>query len=70
MQGDNGAHAKDKCRPETAAGGDATMNRSIFWRVFWKEYRLQRALWIAMAVLTSMLLLLERAVTPHPQGPP
>ena len=32
------------------------MNRSIFWRVFWKEYRLQRALWIAMAVLTSLML--------------
>ena len=28
------------------------MNRSIFWRLVWKEYRLQRALWIAMAVLT------------------
>ena len=32
------------------------MNRSIFWRLLWKEYRLQRALWIAMAVLTAMLL--------------
>ena len=34
------------------------MNRSIFWRVFWKEYRLQRAIWIAMAVLTVLLMLL------------
>ena len=33
------------------------MNRSIFWRLFWKEYRLQRALWIAMAVLTALLML-------------
>ena len=30
------------------------MNRSIFWRLVWKEYRLQRALWIAMAVLTVL----------------
>lgn len=29
----------------------------IFWRLFWKEYRLQRALWIAMAVLTAMVQL-------------
>ena len=34
------------------------MNRSIFCRVFWKEYRLQRPLWIAMAVLTTLILLL------------
>ncbi len=34
------------------------MNGSIFWRLFWKEYRLQRPLWIAMAVLTALLLLL------------
>jgi ABC-type transport system involved in multi-copper enzyme maturation permease subunit len=34
------------------------MNRSIFWRVFWKEYRLQRALWIAMAFLSVMATLL------------
>ena len=31
------------------------MNRSIFWRLVWKEYRLQRALWIAIAVLTFLL---------------
>jgi ABC-type transport system involved in multi-copper enzyme maturation permease subunit len=34
------------------------MNGSTFWRVFWKEYRLQRALWLAMAALTSLLMLL------------
>lgn len=27
------------------------MNHSIFWRLLWKEYRLQRALWIAMFAL-------------------
>ena len=32
--------------------------QSIFRRLFWKEYRLQRALWIAMIVLTVMLQLL------------
>ncbi len=31
--------------------------RSIFWRLFWKEYRLQRALWIAMLALTTMVML-------------
>ena len=30
--------------------------RSIYWRLAWKEYRLQRALWIAMAIITSVLL--------------
>ncbi len=34
------------------------MNRMIFWRLFWKEYRSQRALWIAMALLTAFLLFL------------
>ncbi|NLF08692.1 MAG: hypothetical protein GX594_12050 [Pirellulaceae bacterium] len=34
------------------------MNRSIFLRLVWKEYRLQRALWIAMILLTAMLLFL------------
>jgi hypothetical protein len=32
--------------------------QSIFRRLFWKEYRLQRALWIAMTVLTAALQLL------------
>ncbi len=34
------------------------MNRAIFWRLMWKEYRLQRAFWIAMAALALMLMLL------------
>ena len=34
------------------------MSLSIFWRVVWKEYRLQRSLWIAMAALTVMVQLL------------
>ncbi len=42
------------------------MNCSIFWRVFWKEYRLQRALWLAMAALTTVVLLLVAAFTIHP----
>jgi hypothetical protein len=36
------------------------MNRAIFRRLTWKEYRLQRAFWIAMAVLALMLMLLFR----------
>jgi hypothetical protein len=31
------------------------MNRSIFRRLVWKEYRLQRAFWIAMVVLAVLL---------------
>jgi hypothetical protein len=34
------------------------MNRAIFCRLMWKEYRLQRAFWIAMSVLALMLMLL------------
>ncbi len=43
------------------------MNRTIFWRLFWKEYRAQRALWIAMAVLTAFLLWLtfEFSLNPY-----
>ena len=48
----------DRCQPAMApkrqAGGDAAMSLSIFCRVFWKEYRLQRSLWIAMAALTVL----------------
>jgi hypothetical protein len=38
------------------------MTHTIFWRLVWKEYRLQRALWIAMAALTGMLMLLVHAL--------
>ncbi len=41
------------------------MNRTIFWRLFWKEYRLQRALWIAMSVLTALLLWLVFEFSPN-----
>ena len=34
------------------------MNSSIFLRLVWKEYRLQRSLWIAMALLIGLLLAL------------
>ena len=44
--------------------------RTIFWRLFWKEYRLQRALWVAMAVLTAMLLGIEFAVVDPPEKIP
>ncbi len=33
------------------------MNRAIFWRLMWKEYRLQRAFWIAMAVFFILVVL-------------
>lgn len=32
------------------------MNASIFWRLVWKEYRLQRAFWLAMLVFVPLLL--------------
>jgi hypothetical protein len=38
------------------------MNHSIFWRLLWKEYRLQRALWIAMFAMTVLLQLLSVAL--------
>lgn len=34
------------------------MNRSIFWRLVWKEYRVQRAFWLAMIVIVVLLELL------------
>ena len=34
------------------------MNNPIFWRLVWKEYRLMRNFWIAMAVLTVILELI------------
>lgn len=34
------------------------MNGSIFWRVFWKEYRTQRSFWLAVAVGTVLLQLM------------
>lgn len=36
------------------------MNGTVFWRLVWKEYRLQRSWWIAMAVLAVILQLLMR----------
>ncbi|MGB7736470.1 MAG: hypothetical protein WBL72_22530 [Thermoguttaceae bacterium] len=44
------------------------MTPSIFWRVVWKEYRLQRSLWIAMAALTAILQLLVIAYEPPHQA--
>jgi hypothetical protein len=44
------------------------MNGSIFWRLVWKEYRLQRAFWISMAVLTVLIeLLVLSFVRPGPE---
>lgn len=44
--------------------------RSIFWRLFWKEYRLQRALWIAMTALTAVVILSLFAFASHQMGSP
>ena len=44
------------------------MNSSIFWRLVWKEYRLQRALWLAMMVLTVLLILMLHAILPSREG--
>ena len=32
--------------------------RAIFWRLFWKEYRVQRAFWLCIAVLAVVLMAL------------
>ncbi len=41
----------------------AIMNNSIFGRLLWKEYRLQRPLWISMAALTvAIMAILDCAV--------
>jgi len=37
----------------------AMTTQSIFWRLVWKEYRLQRALWISMAALAAIVLLVD-----------
>jgi hypothetical protein len=42
------------------------MNLSIFWRVFWKEYRLQRPLWLVVAALAVLAGLLTFACSLHP----
>ena len=42
------------------------MNQSIFRRLMWKEYRLQRSFWIAIAVLGAMLLFFIREFNDHP----
>ncbi len=34
--------------------------RTVFWRLIWKEYRVQRAFWIGIAVLTVLLICLAR----------
>ena len=73
-QWDSGGHRCSRAEPgghfrRLYAGGAAAMNRSIFWRLVWKEYRLQRPLWIAMAVLTVVLMLLLFAFL-SPQRPP
>ncbi len=39
------------------------MNGSIIWRVFWKEYRTQRTLWIAMVLLIVVLQLITLVAT-------
>jgi hypothetical protein len=28
------------------------MNDAIFWRLVWKDYRLQRAFWLSIAAMT------------------
>jgi hypothetical protein len=43
-----------------------TMNRSSFPRLVWKEFRLQRSLWIAMAVLIVMVQALVVALVNDP----
>ena len=37
------------------------MNHAIFWRLVWKEYRMQRAFWISMVLLTFLIQMLQHA---------
>jgi len=38
------------------------MNATLFWRLLWKEYRMQRAFWIAMAALAIVASLVVLSV--------
>jgi len=42
-------------------------HRAIFWRLMWKEYRVQRAFWISLAVLAVLLMLLACASVSYPE---
>jgi hypothetical protein len=44
------------------------MNRSIFWRLVWKEYRTQRAFWLAMVALVFLLQLLVVGLSEGDRG--
>lgn len=46
------------------------MNGSILWRLSWKEYRLQRMLWISVAMLTTLLLAMEFVILDPPDKIP
>ena len=37
------------------SNGGHSMNGTIFWRLVWKEYRVQRALWFSIVALTLLL---------------
>lgn len=44
------------------------MNSTIFWRLVWKEYRLQRSLWIAIGVLGALIQLWVLAIHRFGEG--
>jgi ABC-type transport system involved in multi-copper enzyme maturation permease subunit len=46
------------------------MNNPVFWRLVWKEYRMQRAFWISMALLAVLLQLLVLICTRQEQFVP
>jgi hypothetical protein len=48
------------------AGGNAAMNLSILRRVIWKEYRLQRPLWLVVTALAILADLLTLWCDPNP----
>lgn len=44
------------------------MNHASFWRLVWKEYRLQRAFWLAMVVLTLLVQMLSLSLSEANRG--
>ena len=36
----------------------ATMNRTLFWRLVWKEFRMLRGFWVALAAFTVLAQLI------------
>ena len=44
------------------------MTRSAFWRLVWKEYRMQRAFWLAMVALAFLVQVLFVSLSEADRG--